>query len=156
MDAVRRRSAAVPAVIALFVALGLLALFTHSSPHSVNNRLDSVGSSLHGCTSKIEPAAKATETVRVESGIAVENPLVTAPTGKTVGSAVGHQPHPIPASCLAVLIAIAVGVLLGLALRARPPRRWIMPASSTGRLFRPRTADCFAAGRLALCSRLLL
>ncbi|MEI8410890.1 hypothetical protein [Kribbella sp. CCNWLY201] len=156
MATVTRGHAGIPAVIALAVVLGLLTLFTHSSPHSSSSRSDSVGSYLHGCTSTLESVRVVIHGSHVENRATASNPVVTPATGPMSGSAADNEPHPMPGACLAVLIAIAVGVLLGFALRALPSRRWILPPPSTIPVLRPRTAWCLPARRLALCSRLLL
>lgn len=156
MDTVRRGYAGIPAVIALAVVLGLLTLFTHSSPHPASSRSDSVVPYLHGCASTIESLPMVSQASHIEDRAAAGTPFVTPETGSMSGSVADHEPHPMPGACLAVLIAIAVGVLLGFALRVLSARRWILPPPSAAALFRPRTARYFPAGRLALCSRLLL
>lgn len=153
MDTVRRRSAGIPVVVAAAVVLGLLALFTHSSPHPASGRSVSLGSILHGCTLTPESGQDAGLGGLSQNPETPGSPHVTT---ASIGTSDDAEPHPTPLDCLAVLIAIAVGVLLGFAVRALPSRRWILPPPSTLPVVRPRTALCLPTGRLALCSRLLL
>ena len=155
METVARRPAGVWAVVALAVILGLLTLFTHSSPHPTAGRSGSAGASLHGCTSTLESVSNALHAPHTAGGTTTAGGA-GAESGHLLGPAVSQEPHPMPGACLAVLIAIAVGLLLGFVLRSLPSRRYTIPPQSAVVAPRPRTVDCLPAARLALCSRLLL
>lgn len=154
MDKVSRAIAGLPVIIAFAVAVGLLTLITHSSPHS-DSRSGSVGTYLHGCTSTLEsvPDLRAGPG---ENRLTDGNRFGPPAAGDISGSTVGHEPHPMPGACLVFLIAMAFGLLLALALRALPSRHWILPALPAFPAFWARAARPQPVPRLALSSRLLL